>query len=280
MEVYTNGYSKVRYVYARPYTTSISSSAHPRIDELNTSVGEGGHVDVYLVGVPDGVSPRAYEASVPADTVRRLYLYSNKRVPDKWLSIADASYGERPYPLLTLETPCARDCRTPVNNFYTALADRADEDVYAAAANRRQDATFVEYRYVEQRHAEANLYYDEFSNRAYRLALPADSALLVLIMPSNFVRTDLKRGYFLFDAIDLIVRVYSKHLLSADRTADAGEEPLVSDVCTANRRVMDIVRSFFSRMGVQSVYVASDNQIIGYDRYLTLVVGDVSNISY
>lgn len=142
---------------------------------------------MYLVGLPDGVSPRAYEASVPADTVRRLYLYSNKRVPDKWLSIVDASYGDRPFPLLTVETPCARDCRMPVNKFYTAIVDRADEDVYTAAANRRQDATFVEYRYVEQCHAEVNFYYDEVSNRAYRITLPADSALLVLIMPSNLV---------------------------------------------------------------------------------------------
>lgn len=276
MEVYKNSYCKARYVYARPYTTSITSSADPRIDEPNPRE----HVDVYLVGVPDGVSPTVYEALVPVDAVRRLYLYSNKRLPEKWLSIADASYGERPYPLLTLETPCARDCRTPVHNFYTALADRGNEDVYAAAVSRRQDAAFVEYRYVEQRHAEANIYYDEFTNSAYRLALPADSAQLVLIMPSNFIRTDLKRGYFIFDDIDLIVRVYSKHLLSADRTSDDGAAPLASDVCTGNRRVMDIVRSFFSRMGVQSVYAASDNQIIGYDRYLTLVVGDVSNISY
>lgn len=273
MERYKNDYCTARYVYARPYTTSITSSERPLTDDPEPR----GRVDVYLVGVPDGVSPRVYETLVPVGNTRRLYLYSQNRLPEDWLSVADASYGERAYPSLCLETPCARDCRTPQQNFYTTDTSNGDG---GAVSRRRQDGgAFVEYRYVEQRHKAANIYYDEFNSNVYRLALPSDSALLVLIMPRNFVRTGLKQGYFLFDDIDLVVRVYSKHLLSSERESDT-DEVLVNDVCTGNRRVMGIVRSFFSRMGVHTVYEPSDHQIVGYDRYLTLVVGDVSNISY
>lgn len=267
--MYKNEYNAAKYAYARPYTTSMT------VGEYRQMMKQQRFVDIYIVGVADGVSPKVHETMIPVGTTRRLYIFSDNPLDESTLSAVDSYYKESPYPLLSLDTPCARldGDRVPTQNFYTAFAGEE------AAANRRQDAEFVEYRYVQQRHTVANIYYDEFTNNVYRLALPADSAMLVLIMPSNFVRTGLKQGYFLFDDIDLMVRVYSKHLLSANRTSGAGEEVLVNDICTGNRRAMDIVRTFFSRMGVHNVYTPSDNQIVGYDKYLTLVVGDVSNVN-
>lgn len=281
MELYKNVYNTLKYAYARPYTTLIPVGEYR---QMMTGGDEESQqrlfVDIYIVGVADGVSPRVHETMIPVGTPRRLYIFSDTPLDEQTLSTVDSHYKERRYPLLSLDTLCARldGNRVPTQNFYTAFAGRSSEDVFEAAVNRRQDTMFVEYRYAQQRHTVANIYYDEFTNNVYRLALPADNAMLVLIMPYNFVRTGLKQGYFLFDDIDLMVRVYSKHVLSANQTSDTGEV-LVNDICTGNRRMMDIIRTFYSRMGVHNVYTPSDNQIVGYDKYLTLVVGDVSNIN-
>lgn len=280
MELYKNAYNMSKYAYARPYTTSITVAEYRQMmtggDEERPQF-----VDIYIVGVADGVSPKVHETMIPVGTPRRLYIFSDTPLDEKTLSAVDSYYKGHRYPLLSLITSCAQldGSRVPMQNFYTAYADRGSEDEIEAAVFRRQDAMFVEYRYAQQRHTVANIYYDEFTNKVYRLALPADNAMLVLIMPYNFVRTGLKQGYFLFDNIDLIVRVYSKHLLSANQTSDNASEVLVNDICTGNRRIMDIIRTFYSRMGVHNVYTPSDNQIVGYDKYLTLVVGDVSNIN-
>lgn len=280
MELYKNAYNTSKFAYARSYTTSITTGEYRQMmtgdDEERPQL-----VDIYIVGVADGVSPKVHETMIPVGTPRRLYIFSDSQLDEKTLSAVDSYYKEHKYPLLSLITPCAqldRD-RVPMQNFYTAFAGPDSQDEIEAAVFCRQDAMFVEYRYVQQRHTVANIYYDEFTNKVYRLALPADSAMLVLIMPYNFVRTGLKQGYFLFDNIDLMVRVYSKHLLSASQTSENASEVLVNDICTGNRRIMDIVRTFYSRMGVHNVYTPSDNQIVGYDKYLTLVVGDVSNIN-
>lgn len=274
MELYENVYSTSKYAYARPYATSITVGEHR---QMTGGDEEQQFVDIYIVGVADGVSPKVHETMIPVGTPRRLYVFSDTPLDERTLSAVDSYYNERPYPLLSLDTPCARldGNRVPTQNFYTAFAGPGSEDT---AVNRRQDTMFVEYRYAQQRHTVANIYYDEFTNNVYRLALPADSAMLVLIMPYNFVRTGLKQGYFLFDDIDLMVRVYSKHMLSANQTSETGEV-LVNDICTGNRRIMNIIRTFYSRMGVHNVYTPSDHQIVGYDKYLTLVVGDVSNIN-
>lgn len=275
--MYKNAYNTSKYAYARPYTTSMTVGEYRQImTEERTQF-----VDIYIVGVADGVSPKVHETMIPVGTPRRLYIFSDTPLDEITLSAAESYYKEHRYPLLSLITPCAhldRD-RVPMQNFYAALAghDRADE--IEAAVFCRQDAMFIEYRYAQQRHEAANIYYDEHTNKVYRLALPADSAMLVLIMPYNFVRTGLKQGYFLFDNIDLMVRVYSKHLLSASQTSDNAGEVLVNDICTGNQRIMEIIRTFYTRMGVHNVYTPSDNQIVGYDKYLTLVVGDVSNIN-
>lgn len=255
MEVYRNIYNSMAYFYARPFTTSVTYSARPGATR--------GSVNVCLVGVPDGVSPRVREALVPVGTARRLYLYTDRPLKSAWLTIADATYGEFPYPVPALVAPCGRGI--PTCNFYTA----------------RGDGTFVEYRYAEQRHTAANVCRDETTDTLYRFALPDDTvAPVVLIMPSNFVCTALKEGYFHFDTIDLIVRVYSKVALSSGRTSSSVDEvTFVNEIRTDNRRVADIVVTFYGRMGVHNVYSVGDDRIVGYDDYLTLVVGDVSNIN-
>lgn len=277
MELYKNAYNTSKYAYARPYTTSITVGEYRQLMTGGDEESQQRFVDIYIVGVADGVSPNVHETMIPVGTPRRLYIFSDTRLDEKTLATVDSHYKERRYPLLSLDTPCARldGNRVPTQNFYTTFVGK---DTFDAAVNRRQDAMFIEYRYVQQRHTVANIYYDEVTNYVYRLALPADNAMLVLIMPSNFIQTGLKQGYFLFDDIDLMVRVDSKHVLSAKQTSHT-DEMLVNDICTGNRRMTDIVRAFYSRMGVHNVYTPSDNQIVGYDKYLTLVVGDVSNIN-
>lgn len=280
MELYVNMYSQYKYFYARPYKTSLTVAHHHRVTG-GDNTSQHRFVDVYVLGVADGVPPTVRESLIAASTERRIYVFSDMPLSEKILETIDGYYKECHYPVMSLENPCAwlRDSQIPMNNFYTAFTHHTmSEKMFDDVFNRRQDVQFVEYRYVQQRHVTANIYFDDFTKSVYRLALPSASAMLVLIMPQNFVQTGLKQGYFLFDDVDLIVRVYSTHLLSASKTS-RGDEVLINEFCTGNKRTINIIRTFFSRMGANNIYTPSENQVVAYDSYLTLVVGDISNIN-
>nr|AJZ73129.1 hypothetical protein [Venturia canescens] len=264
--LFTNHSHLVRYVYARPFTTDVEN-------ETKQMTTDGlKYFDVFITGVPDGVSPIANVAMIETGTPNRLSIFSNQELDEGSLQTLDSFYAKKHYPMLEPTKSCGNVDTVPVHNFYTVN----DSDNGGEGIDGEASPTFVEYRYVQQRRRPTNMYYDPDSGEMFRLVLPEDSSLLVLIMPENFVRTGRKTGYFKFEG-DLIVRVYSKHLLSAKLEDEDLDH--VSVISTENTQLMDIVKIFFSRMGMHRIHTPSLNQVVSFDEYITLVVGSIANLN-
>lgn len=258
-ELYTNLNVNAAYRYARPFETDVT------YDSKQLTINGVDYVNVVITGIPDGVSPEANEAVIKRQTPRRLYILSDRPLDHADIEVIDGFYGKRSLPMPDSTTVCGKvvsDC--PRNNFYSV------EGTPNVAAR------FVEYRYVQRRHQPANIAWDTTTGNVHRLVLPPNAAMLVLVMPENFVRTSLKRGYFRLDN-DLIVRVYSRFVLSA-ATLEPDNE-LISVINTDDARLMTVVRAFFARLGMHRIVSTAVNQIYAYDRYLTLVVGSISNVA-
>lgn len=256
-ELYININNNTRYKYARPYQTTIDYD----IKQL-TSDGEK-YIKIIISGVPDGVSPDANEALIKKGTIRRLYIFSNSPLHDNDIKTIDSFYGKLPYPLLTAINPCGIKKNIPNNNFYMC------EETPSVISH------FIEYRYVQKRHQMSNIVYDSKSGLIYRIILPK-KPMLIIIMPSNFIRTGPKMGYFQFSN-NIIIRVYSKYLLSAE--IDEKDDELISIITTDETSLMQCLKSFFSRMGMHRIMSNSKNQLYAIDKYMTLIVGNVANIS-
>lgn len=266
MELFINNVAtQQRYFYARPYKTDIQNAEYRQM-----TLDGNYYFDIWIIGIPDGVSPVANETMIQKNSPRRLYIYSNDPLPENYLLSVDSIYGRDKYPLLELTTPCATllDGMPPKEcNFYATYNFTPP----------RIDSSFVEYRFVQLRHRQAtNILYDLGTQQTYRLVLPKRAATLVLIMPLNFIRTTLKSGYFIFEDNNLIVRVYSKYFLSAARTEE--DRGLVSVISTDDVHLMTRVTQFMSKLGIHSISKPSLNQIMGYDKYIKIIVGSVSNV--
>lgn len=257
-ELYTNLNVSSAFRYARPFETDVT------YDSKQVTVNGVDYINVIITGIPDGVSPDANEAVIKRQTPRRLYILSDQPLDYADIEVIDGFYGKRSFPMPTATAICAQLSAYPRNNFYSV-------DGPPSVTSR-----FIEYRYVQRRHQPANIAWDTSTGNLYRLVLPSNSAMLVLVMPENFVRTSLKRGYFRLDN-DLIVRVYSRFVLSA-ATLEPDNE-LISVINTDDTRLMSVIRAFFARLGMHKIVSTSVNQIYAYDRYLTLAVGSISNIA-
>lgn len=259
-ELYTNlNVSSAAFRYARPFETDVT------YDSKQVTLNGIDYANVVITGIPDGVSPDANEAVIKRRTPRRLYILSDRALDLADIEVIDGFYGKRSLPMPSATTVCGRIATTacPRNNFYSV------------DGTPNVTARLVEYRYVQRRHQPANIAWDSTTGNVYRLVPPSNAAMLVLVMPENFVRTSLKRGYFRLEN-DLIVRVYSRFVLSA-ATLEPDNE-LISVINTDDARLMSVIRAFFVRLGMHKIVSTAINQIYAYDRYLTLAVGSISNI--
>lgn len=152
----------------------------------------------------------------------------------------------------------------PSNNFY--LVDGQPSTV----------SQFVEYRYLTQRHIMSNIALNKKTGELYNLVLP-EQTLLVLIMPSNFISLGLKHGYFRFEN-NIIVRVYSKYILSSNSDRNDVDSGEITFFDASNLKIRRIIEQFFNKLGIHKIVSNDDNQIYGYDKYITLVVGKVTNV--
>lgn len=194
-------------------------------DESNSNYNDSTRVtniaNIAVTGVPDGVSPLANQALIPTGTIRRLYVFSDAELDTKHLEMIDTFYGKQPYP--NFKCDILRKASTlsvyPKHNFY--MRNNADAELTGLLYNNTMDSgcptmscSYIEYRYLQQRHMLANIYFNPYTGSVFRLVLPT-RPLLCIIMPQNFIRTGPKQGYFRFEN-NLIVRVYSRYLLSSE----------------------------------------------------------------
>lgn len=271
MELFTNSARSSRYVYPRAKTTE-HEGQYKRL-----TIDGNNYLDVWITGVPDGVSPAANEARVKKGEPRRLYVYSDQPLDDSYLETVDSFYGTSSYPMLELTEKCGNLPNGPPreNNFYVASTGYGKEAAFVSPP--RVDANFEEYRYLRKRHQTCtSICYDPVTGDVFRLCLPKRSAMLVLYMPPDFIRTGPKRGYFLFDSLNLIVRVYSKYPLLAN-TIEV-DNNLVSEVSVANIRQTNLIKNIFVSLGFHNIYTPSSSQIVAKDKYLTAVVGNISDL--
>lgn len=265
--LFVNYFNKSRYKYARPFVGDGDSKIyHGSLtrDGLNLT-------RVHVLSLPDGVHANMREALVPRDATYRLYIFSDRALGDDQLQSLDNIYGRRPYPLLETVRPVANLVTFPKVNFYMTLDEERPSVV----------SSFIEYRYLQQRHEPATIAYVPGTGEAFRLLLPKKQARLVLVMPENFIKTGNRTGYFMFRG-NLIVRIYSRFLLSASRNEPENDldGELVSDVSVgASSRIESIVRAFFARFGLHRVTSLANDQILASDRYVTAIVGSLSNVS-
>lgn len=284
-EMYINTNNEGRYQYPREFQVDITKSGvngsgnnnnnqqhtgsnnekegnyqnqQQRLIELNSIA------NVSISGVPDGISPQANEALMSKNSILRLYIFSDRPLSEETLSTIDSFYGKEHYPVLLCDTANMRlQNEYPKNNFYMC------QGVPSLVSE------FVEYRYLQQRHTQSNICYDQQTGDVYKLVLPF-RPLLVIVMPKNFVRTGLKSGYFRFEN-NLIVRVYSRFILSSPYFDgnDSGETTVFN---LERATLKSAVEKFMGRLGVHRIDSHTREHIYGYDKFLTMVVGSVANI--
>lgn len=255
-ELYTNITNIGQYQYPREYETNIT------FDRKDLTVDGISFTNITITGIPDGVSPIANEALIEKNTVRRLYIFSDTPLNEQYLDTLDKFYGKVPYKITVCSMPNTVLASYPKNNFY--LTNGPPSSI----------SDFVEYRYLMHRHFITNIAFDGNSNAVYRLVLP-ERPLLVIIMPRNFIRTGLKTGYFRFEN-NIIIRVYSRYLLSSEIFDEDTKE--ITSFSMHNVRLKLVIEKLFGRFGMHKIVSNSDNQLYGYDKFMTMVVGSVANV--
>lgn len=272
LQLYRNARTHYRYRYPRPYSTKLNDAG------VTKSLTDNGveYKEIYAIGIPDGVSPITNVTLVPADTIRRLVIYSDSLLSEDELQVLDNSYKHDPYPILYFDAPInvspLANGSVPVSNFLLTQDESSDGgyDLIPSTLSR-----FIEYRYFDRRHQPANILFDSRSGTVFRF-VPPDRSTLVIVMPKNFVRTSLYTGYFLYQD-NLIINVYSKYLLSCETTGR--DHRLYSVISTENPKYMALFKHIFAKLGMHRISSLNSDQIYAYDRYMTVVIGNIANIS-
>nr|WOJ45354.1 putative gp35-like protein [Apis mellifera nudivirus] len=293
--LYINGRTECKYQYARPYgyycrevkngdnngdNGDDSDDDNDKNEiELKLIDRNGTNVTIYIIAIPDGVALNVNSANIPLPCHMRLFAYANASLNDEELAKIDQFIAQRnyikPYPILTIDTTVTLNSY-PKNNFYMISSGSR-----ATSASR-----FIEYRYFLTRHVMANILYEPRNGGVVsKFVLPnAISPPIVLIMPNNFVRTGLRRGYFA-NPSGLIVRVYARRALSCERNGTRLMDNVISVLPSAasEDRILAYARSLLARLGMHRVYTNRDEdgdlvQIYAYDEYMTLVIGRVDNL--
>lgn len=259
--LYTNYNNSYEYYYPREYLTDVESENRNMTDDATT------YTNVMITGIPDGVNPLANEALIMKDSPKRLYIYSDKPLSDDYLTTIDDFYGRTPYPIIKASTPCGRLATYPRNNFYLT-----NEGPPSSVSE------LIEYRYMDQRHLLTNIAFDPNTGNVYKyVPAPQHEHLMVIVMPKNFIRTNLKCGYFRFKN-NLIIRVFSQHILSSD-VFDGNDQSEVTKLDRDQKNLKLALRRLFTSLGMNQIVETNEGtSIYAYDSHLTMVVGSLSNL--
>lgn len=270
LQLYHNPYADFQYRYPRPYSTKLPDTG---VTKSITSDGVA-YKNVQVIGVPDGVSPLTNVTLIPGDVKRRLIVYSDSLLIDSELEVLDESYKSEEYPVLYFTVPVNVDASIPTSTNFIVVED----DLYQTAKSTVPStmSRYTEYAYFSKRHQPANVLYDPTGGNLFRF-VPDVRSRLVIVMPRNFIRTGMFTGYFLLSESNLIVRVYSRHVLSAEKNGfDPGVYSLIS---TNDLKQMTLFRSIFSKLGMHRISSLNPDQIYAHDAFMTIVVGNIANIN-
>jgi len=218
------------------------------------------------MGIPDGVAPYVNEALIPKNVIRRLYIFSEKKLVPKTLRqielfVITVPY---PYPSLMLSRVCPLQ---PTHNFF----------VPELKPNMPDFSSFTEYRYFHKRSIPANILYQPNDKICFKFSPPSYcTAPTTIIMPSNFEPLDDFSGTITVG--NYIIYITSKYLLTSINAKPQNAVNIqVNDIdLIDNFNVLKTIKDIFARMGVLNAYMASRKQYVGYDDYLTFTFGEFS----
>ena len=293
--VYTNPVDTIRsYVYHTEVQCSVTVPQERLISTDGTSTNV---VKISIMGVPDGVSPYVNETLLTGPVgVRRLYIYSERPLNVDSLQVVVESYKDKPMPFPKWSTPLVRNGSVgqPRCNFFKRNSWKANDF-----------ASFIEYRYLRQRFVPATVFYEPQTEHCFNFVLPdsGPATPLAILMPENYTQTSLKRGVLDFGN-NIRLSVFSKHFLVSANPKNvlgvgmtpcakrrlgshtgAGMPAISSDSYVSDAQILysdtllEFVRLKMSKMGLLNVYTLSSSQLVGYDKYITVVFGDHSNVN-
>lgn len=257
--------SGIPIVYGRPFADSSAKKDH---QELTLDGETYKPFDIFVTHEDSYPSPIECKDRKQRDYSTlystRLYVVSNQKLTKKELLAIDNNIGDVPFPIFEHKHYIGVINARPYINF--TLCDGPPTTA----------SHYTEYRHCKQRNIPSNRVYDMKSGAYRRLVLPGRPDELVIIMPGNFVRTGLKKGYFHFSN-NFIVRVFSKHYLSS-RTPPLKDNMNVT-VININDEILRLrTRKFFAKFGLHNLFSITNDQIIAQDSKITLVVGSIANV--
>ncbi|CAH0393251.1 unnamed protein product [Bemisia tabaci] len=277
------------FTYALPYRVRLPIDSFVQGEERFIRDRLGQIVPITIRAVPDGVWARVNRAvRKKTDLIDdqgyaygRLFAFTDVNLDAELLNTLKINETVATHPLKSLNIPYVRTVQKviPEHNFYTSYVDPRFGETVIASTNNAEDMILLEYRYFQDRFTESNVYFDSRAGAMYQFVPPSNHALIILIMPGNFTCIDDHSGYFHFPEKDLIFWVKSKVHLSGIRNNDATlSRTHVSSIKTIDEYLMRIIRSFFKIMRISRVYSTNGEQVVGHDRYITVTVGDPTNI--
>lgn len=260
------------YRYVRELTPSSNILTSP---QYKTIVDNMTSVTIVVAAIPDGMSLLQL-SKIDDSMISRLNIFAHEPLDDRFLKTVDDSYGHAFYPITRLASPVASAISTlPLENFYAistkAIAPGGASDVYCGSGE------LVEYRYLQQRQFKPAIMWDPVIGDIYRFVMPHKHKIIrCIIMPANFIRTSYNSGYWNFD--DLIVNVFARNCTLVGGSPGT-DSHIVTSISNDDPRTLATITNFLSKIGMHKIESTEINQIYSIDRFMTVVVGTLNNLS-
>lgn len=270
--VSTNEFILWPYRYVREFVPSSNVLASP---QYKTIVDNVKSITIVVAAIPDGLSLLEL-SKIDNSMIKRLNIFTREPLDYRFLKSVDDSYGDTFYPITRLLSPVASDIYTiPPENFYSiankAIASEDATNAYYGCGE------LVEYRYLQQRHFRPVLVWDSSIGNIYRFVMPRTyKTIRCIIMPANFIRTSVKSGYWDFDG--LIVNVFARNCTLVGGTPGPDSQ-VITSISNDDPRTLATVTNFLSKIGMHKIESTAINQICSIDRFMTVVVGSLNNLS-
>lgn len=165
-------------------------------------------------------------------------------------------------------------------NFYLAMNPKN----FSIDAKPSSESIFFEYKHLLKRSIITNILYNPISQSIVPLVLPEEcipQENKIIIMQYNFIKLSDYHGYFKLES--LIVRIYSKYLLSAKKISNLNDREVgISNIEHISSLLCDHIERFMHNLGFLSChFLLKENQIIGYNYKdsIVAVIGSVNNFN-
>lgn len=262
------------YRYVRDFVPSSNVLANP---QYKTIVDNVKSITIVVAAIPDGLS-LLHLSKIDDSMITRLNVFAREPLDGRFLKSVDDSYGDTFYPITHLISSVASAISTlPLENFY-GISKKAITPEDAVIDSYAGNGELVEYRYLQQRQFKPVLMWDPTTGSIYRFVMPPykHETVRCIIMPVNFIRTSTNRGYWNFDG--LIINVFARNCTLVGGSPGDDLE-VVTSISNDDPRTLAIITSFLSKIGMHKIESTAINQIYSIDRFMTVVVGSLNNLS-